>query len=46
LHRDIKPGNILYSKNNWKLADFGFAIESDDELKTKHNVGTPLYMPI
>jgi serine/threonine protein kinase len=30
LHRDIKPGNILFSKNKWKLADFGFAIFSDD----------------
>ena len=23
IHRDIKPGNVLYADGNWKLADFG-----------------------
>jgi serine/threonine-protein kinase ULK/ATG1 len=35
----------LQGKTHWKIADFGFAIESEDEITTKHNVGTPLYMP-
>jgi hypothetical protein len=30
----------------WKIADFGFAIKSINEVKSKFNVGTPLYMPI
>ena len=45
LHRDLKPANILSSKQNWKIADFGFAMYADKEIKTKYNVGTPLYMP-
>ena len=45
LHRDIKPANILKGKNSWKIADFGFAIKSFTEVKSKFNVGTPLYMP-
>jgi serine/threonine protein kinase len=28
IHRDIKPGNILYDGKNWKIADFGFSLES------------------
>jgi serine/threonine protein kinase len=35
----------LQGKTHWKIADFGFAIESENEITTKHNVGTPLYMP-
>ena len=46
LHRDLKPGNILFDGQRWKIADFGFAIESVNEIKTKNNVGTPLYMPL
>lgn len=46
IHRDIKPANILKGKNGWKIADFGFAIFSNTEIKSKFNVGTPLYMPI
>lgn len=47
LHRDIKPQNILLSKGNPKLADFGFAKEAskDKDLKqTGTNIGTLLYM--
>ena len=29
LHRDLKPANILNSKTGWKIADFGFAVESE-----------------
>jgi serine/threonine protein kinase len=46
IHRDIKPANILKGKNSWKIADFGFAILTTTEVKSKFNVGTPLYMPI
>lgn len=45
IHRDLKPANILRFGNKWKIADFGFAIHSQTEIKTKYNVGTPLYMP-
>ena len=30
IHRDIKPANILKGKNGWKIADFGFAIKSNN----------------
>jgi serine/threonine protein kinase len=46
LHRDLKPANILNCRNRWKIADFGFAINYEGEIKTKYNVGTPLYMPL
>ena len=29
LHRDLKPANILNNKQNWKIADFGFALFSE-----------------
>lgn len=46
LHRDLKPANILSNRKNWKIADFGFAMWSQEEVTTKYNVGTPLYMPL
>ncbi len=46
IHRDIKPANIFKSHKSWKLGDFGFAIKAEGEVKTKQNVGTPLYMPL
>ena len=46
IHRDIKPANIIRGDKIWKLADFGFSISSREEIRTKQNVGTPLYMPI
>ena len=46
IHRDLKPANILRGDRIWKIADFGFSIIGRDEVRTKQNVGTPLYMPI
>lgn len=46
IHRDLKPANILRSERTWKIADFGFSIYGKEEVRTRQNVGTPLYMPI
>ncbi len=46
IHRDIKPANIFNNHQEWKIGDFGFSIFHEGEIKTKHNVGTPLYMPL
>ena len=45
MHRDIKISNILVSRGEIKLADFGFAknVLSNSALN-KTTVGTPLYM--
>jgi eukaryotic-like serine/threonine-protein kinase len=49
IHRDIKPGNILLSKGEPLLADFGIAlaVEADQEGRltaTGMSIGTPAYM--
>ena len=44
LHRDLKPANILRADKCWKIADFGFAIFAEERVKSRYNVGTPLYM--
>src|SRR5262249_45829927 len=44
-HRDLKPGNILVTKQGIKLLDFGLArIESGDATVTMAVMGTPAYM--
>jgi serine/threonine protein kinase len=46
LHRDIKPGNILFDPSNTpRLTDFGLAKVADQDLSlTGEVVGTPFYM--
>ena len=48
IHRDIKPDNILLTKDGIvKIADLGLAKETDDNqslTKTGTGAGTPIYM--
>ncbi len=47
VHRDIKPGNIIYNPSNGgvKVTDFGIAkIVDDSKTKTGSVMGSPLYM--
>lgn len=46
LHRDLKPGNILFHESQWKLADFGIARHLDDSTATLTwaGAGTLSYM--
>ncbi|WP_149108402.1 WD40 repeat domain-containing serine/threonine protein kinase [Limnoglobus roseus] len=47
VHRDLKPGNILFTADNTpKIADFGLAQQMQSELTLPDMVlGTPSYMP-
>lgn len=43
----MKPANILVSKGEMKLADFGFAKKNvSKKMKNETTVGTPLYMSL
>jgi serine/threonine protein kinase len=46
IHRDIKPGNILFSDaHTAKIVDFGLAVFMEDEEKVRGEVwGTPYYV--
>jgi serine/threonine protein kinase len=45
IHRDVKPGNILYkSGSDIKLADFGAALNRVSDKTQVAAVGSPLYM--
>jgi len=43
VHRDIKIANIFLSNQNYKIADFGFAIRAKS-LFADIPVGSPIYM--
>lgn len=45
VHRDLKPGNILFHNGHWKIADFGIArfIEEATSLRTLKECLSPLY---
>jgi serine/threonine protein kinase len=46
IHRDVKPGNILFATaHTAKIVDFGLAIFAEDEAKVRGEIwGTPYYV--
>ncbi|EDY18612.1 serine/threonine protein kinase [Chthoniobacter flavus Ellin428] len=46
IHRDVKPGNILFTDaHTSKIVDFGLAIFAEDEVKVRGEIwGTPYYV--
>jgi len=46
MHRDIKPGNIIYDKGVYKICDYGLSKVIDpNTVSTMTACGTPVYMP-
>ncbi len=47
VHRDLKPGNVLWVKNCWKISDFGTVrqLNTQSYLHTANPIGTIPYMP-
>lgn len=45
IHRDLKPNNILLSRNNHvRISDFGLALFDDPEVKKTNSAGSLLFM--
>nr|WP_290227225.1 serine/threonine protein kinase [Trichocoleus desertorum] len=46
VHQDLKPGNVLWVRNVWKVSDFGTVrnLDTRSYVQTVHIAGTPLYM--
>jgi formylglycine-generating enzyme required for sulfatase activity len=46
VHQDLKPGNVLWVKNVWKVSDFGTVrdLQARSYVQTVNLAGTPLYM--
>ncbi|WP_354635266.1 bifunctional serine/threonine-protein kinase/formylglycine-generating enzyme family protein [Planktothricoides raciborskii] len=47
VHRDLKPGNVLWLNNTWKLSDFGLvrSLGSQSYAQTANPSGTIAYTP-
>jgi serine/threonine protein kinase len=47
VHRDLKPGNVLWSNGSWKLSDFGLIrnLGNRSYAQTSNPIGTIAYMP-
>jgi len=45
VHRDLKPGNVLFHDDQWKIGDFGIAkfVEESTSLQTLNDFLTPPY---
>ena len=45
VHRDLKPGNVLWHEGAWRIADFGIArfVEESTSLQTLRSCLTPPY---
>nr|WP_263012629.1 serine/threonine-protein kinase [Laspinema sp. D3d] len=47
VHRDLKPGNVLWSNGCWKVSDFGLIrnLGNQSYAETSNPIGTLAYMP-
>lgn len=45
VHRDLKPGNVLFYKSSWRIADFGISrfVEESTSLRTLKNCLSPAF---